>query len=140
MRCNLNDFAILDGDIHDAINVIFGVQNMTAGEYKVIFVLAHRERGKRRQDGKWKRRGKLRKRGKRRRGSSDLRRCSGSAEYASEYKRCNTESGPDNRWHEGSLDNFTRLQVVLGKADTVLEPAAEPGICSLTAFFLGYLP
>ena len=38
------------------------------------------------------------------------------------------------------LDSFTRLQFVHGKADTVLEPAAEPGICSLTAFFLGYLP
>ncbi len=43
VRCNINDLAILDGDVHDAIAMILWVENVAAGEHKVIFVLAHRE-------------------------------------------------------------------------------------------------
>jgi hypothetical protein len=40
----------------------------------------------------------------------------------------------------GILVEFAVLHLVRIVADTVLEAAAGTGICSLTSFFLGYLP
>jgi hypothetical protein len=40
----------------------------------------------------------------------------------------------------GFLVEFAMLHFVRIMADTVLEPAATRGICSLSSFFLGYLP
>jgi hypothetical protein len=39
----------------------------------------------------------------------------------------------------GILDEFAVLRFARIMADTVLEPAARTGICSLSSFFLGYL-
>jgi hypothetical protein len=38
------------------------------------------------------------------------------------------------------LDTLQSLQFASSRAETVLGPAAEWGICSLSAIFLGYLP
>jgi hypothetical protein len=48
--------------------------------------------------------------------------------------------GRTNNDMMGVLDEFAMLRFARIMADTVLEPAARPGICSLSSFFLGYLP
>src|SRR6185437_4170681 len=91
VRCNVNDLAVLDGYVHDAIAMILGVEHMAAGEHKIVFVLA---------PGKRQERGKLRKSRRRRKlrrlGGGSLRRSNARAEYACECERCNPERAPDN--------------------------------------------